>query len=306
MSAITSRPRVAELSAELIRTANLQAQLGCEFFRPLVSTLRVSASGSLATTLQRIMSGSTDTTKLRSPSLMRAEFTRLRDESMTLLGECQTITPGERMGIATAVALAGAGYLLEDGVLRTSLQAIRTANTITDATQATAALQSSTEIGHRKAVECSLARACAKASAAAGFATIETARGIDGAARVIATDKYGRALVSEIRVPDDRPPALSTEVVGIANGSCERILNEFDAALEALGVRSDGPPNRVHTGGVPSMQAARDAATRLLRGVRPPMSRNLFPAPCLATEEELEPDMTNGAAIVVIGGHDRG
>jgi hypothetical protein len=52
--------------------------------------------------------------------------------------------------------------------------------------------------------------------------------------------------------------------VGLHDGSCNEILDRFDAALAAEGVRA-GAPRRSFTGGVCELAAAREFVRRLPR-----------------------------------------
>jgi hypothetical protein len=73
----------------------------------------------------------------------------------------------------------------------------------------------------------------------------------------VATDPAGRSLVTEIGTLPSGEASLTTEVVGVRDGSCGQILDRFDATLERLGVHA-GPPQRRSTGGVCELAAARD------------------------------------------------
>jgi len=104
--------------------------------------------------------------------------------------------------------------------------------------------------------------ACTRASALAGFraATVVRVSGVQ--TRIVATSPAGHALVTEIRVSLSGEASLATEVVGLRDGSCQGILDQFDSALEAEGVRGSAPTRRF-TGGVCELAAARAFSRRL-------------------------------------------
>jgi hypothetical protein len=69
---------------------------------------------------------------------------------------------------------------------------------------------------------------------------------------------------------------MATEVVGISDGSCHAILDGFDRALEAQGVRA-GPPRRKYTGGVCQLAAAQEFVRRKVRKSSPPPAQQVQP-----------------------------
>src|SRR5881296_1013405 len=109
---------------------------------------------------------------------------------------------------------------------------------------------------HQTVMTSALVAACRNASIAAGFPSVETASGIDGATRVIAADAAGRVLITEIHSSVDREPSMETEVVGVTDGSCVHILDEFDRALDEQGVRATSK-DRKWTGGVCELEFAK-------------------------------------------------
>lgn len=113
------------------------------------------------------------------------------------------------------------------------------------------------EAGHQRVLVGHLALACASAAASAGFpvATDPVARG--GVVRLVCTDASGLALVTEIYTDAPGGVSMATEVVGTRGSRCQDVLDRFDAALEASGVRA-GPPRRRRTGGVCLLDGARE------------------------------------------------
>lgn len=110
------------------------------------------------------------------------------------------------------------------------------------------------EKSHQQLFTASLASACRQAAIEGGFTHVTTSTGRNGALRIIATDKSNRSLISEITNSDE--PSLSTEVFGVADGSCDKIMKEFEVSLKRQGVH--GNARRRFTGGINQLQATRD------------------------------------------------
>ena len=145
------------------------------------------------------------------------------------------------------------------------LRAFVRAQSLDETRQAQQVLLHQLDLGHRKALEQTLALACKNASIKVGFTSVQVRHGLQDALRVTATDARGRSLISEINPGDShRDPSIATEVIGIRDGSCVTILDSFDRAIEEEGVRS-GPPDRKYTGGVCELAATREFVLRKLR-----------------------------------------
>jgi hypothetical protein len=74
--------------------------------------------------------------------------------------------------------------------------------------------------------------------------------------RVIATNDHNQSLVTEISSDREGYPAMETEVIGVVDGTCHNILDAFDVALEAEGVRAQ-KPKRSSTGGICQLASAK-------------------------------------------------
>jgi hypothetical protein len=101
-----------------------------------------------------------------------------------------------------------------------------------------------------------LAAACQTASVEAGFPRVELLSLPGGLWQIQASDTLGRGLVSEIQTGSDGGLTLITEVAGVKDGSCQTVMEKFDAALADQGVISQ-PPRRKFTGGVAELAAAK-------------------------------------------------
>lgn len=189
---------------------------------------------------------------LKSVSQIRAETKPIKLE--TASGKSLETIKGQVLGqIASQPFLAAGTARLENEV-----SALSQAKTLAEVKNAKVNLLSALEVGHQQIFTDTLVSACRKATLEIGFAKIEALPSpLSSVVRFSATDSLGRTLVTEISAPKDRDIRVETEVVGVSDGSCNTILDAFDKALEAEGVRSQ-PPKRKYTGGICETAAVRD------------------------------------------------
>jgi len=181
------------------------------------------------------------------------------------------LPPVERAKISALLRTAGRGFIIEDrGGVEAALAGLRQAQTLNQVQAAERILTATLKSEHQKVFVRALSRACENACQKTGFSDIQTMSRGPGMTRVIASDSTGRALVSEITAEAGKQPRLVTEVVGVADGSCHAILDAFDKALEAEGVRA-APPEWKATGGVCELAATREFVQRRL--YKPVVSR---------------------------------
>lgn len=153
-----------------------------------------------------------------------------------------------------------------------SVQAFVSATTVEQAQATAAVLLESARAEHMKVTEQALSVACRAAAEDVGFRPVASAVAVDGTLRLLASDKDGRAMVTEIRSGADGMPSLETEVLGVGDGTCHGILDRFDEALARHGVRA-GTPERRDTGGVCQLNASKELRPRAASGDRNPARR---------------------------------
>lgn len=155
--------------------------------------------------------------------------------------------------------IASQPFMTTDTIrLENKVSALAQAKTLAELESAKIDLISALEVGHQQIFTDTLIGACQKAAFKVGFAKIEPLPSpLSSVVRFSATDALGRTLVTEVSAPKDRDVRVETEVVGVSDGSCITILDDFDNALEAEGVRSQ-PPKRKYTGGICETAAVRD------------------------------------------------
>lgn len=114
------------------------------------------------------------------------------------------------------------------------------------------------ESGHQQLFTTALLEASQRAALKIGFQKLEILPSpLVSTVRFAATDSLGKTIITEINAPIGCDARIETEVVGVSDGSCNSILDAFDQALEAEGVRSQSA-QRKFTGGVCELSAVRD------------------------------------------------
>jgi hypothetical protein len=199
-------------------------------------------------------------------SSIRAQLPVVTEGIRKELGQ-QKLAPVESAKLATLLAVQTTPYFCEPATMQAPLGTLLSAGTVTEVETASRQLMNVLQHSHHHVVTKALVVACQKASVQAGFESIETATGIDGCHRVIATDTNGRALVTEVRADYEREPSIETEVVGVTDGSCVEILDRFDRALDEQGVKAS-PQDRKWTGGVCELHSAKEFLKKKIKPSR--------------------------------------
>jgi hypothetical protein len=206
--------------------------------------------------------GSADT--VRNTAALREEYRAAKRAASARL-TADALPPTETAKLALLSAVSATPFLVAPGVkLDAHVEALRCASSVAEVNRAGLALMGALEMSHQQVFAGALSVACANAALKLGFTPIESVAAPSGIVRLVATDPTGRALVTEIGTADDGGTDIRTEVFGVADGTCNQLLDAFDKALEDEGVRAD-PPRRTITGGVCQLAATRDFVRRKVK-----------------------------------------
>ena len=205
---------------------------------------------------------------------------RIRAESVPLLFTGSGEGNLEVLKTETFRQLAAQPFLVSNQAeLKSSLTAIYRAKSLAELKTAHQSAIARLESGHQQIFSTALSEAGKRAALKIGFQKLESLPSpLASVARFAATDALGRTLITEISAPAGGDVRIETEVVGVSDGSCSRILDDFDQALEAEGVRSQ-PAKRKYTGGVCELAAVRDF-----------LKRKISPRTAALPERALKPD----------------
>jgi len=264
MSEVRTRPKIHSVSSAVVSAAAPDA---------IIAASRVLASA--VPSLTSVPLGLLHHT----PSLIQpAAALRSQPVNVPTVGN---LPPVEAAKATTLLRLAARPYLVQNpAALEPSLEALKQARTLAQVSRAERLVAAALECEHQVVFVSALTRACENACRQIGFGAVEIVPG--KTVRVLATDPNGRTLVTEIEGSAEGEPRMATEVVGISDGSCHAILDAFDRALEAQGVRA-GSPQRQLTGGVCQLAAAREFVRRKVRKSSPPLAWQVQPG----TEREV-------------------
>ena len=149
---------------------------------------------------------------------------------------------GEAARAEALIQVASLPYHIEDTrAARVALRSLCTAVGSESIDRASRQLRQVVDQSSRDVFRHALTAACQTASRRAGFGNISTSWVSPTAVRVVAKDIEGRALVTEIGGQGDGNPEIRTEVFGVSDGSCAKIMDRFDREIEKLGIRGDDP-----------------------------------------------------------------
>ena len=203
--------------------------------------------------------------EMKSPNKPQAirSVSTIRSETKSLEMNFSKTSNLETLKSQAFTQIASQPFLVTDSAkLKSSITALDNAKTIGEFKSTHQVLIEKLENGHQKIFSNAVLDAGKRAALKIGFEKIESLPSLkQSAIRFAATDQLGRTIVTEINAPKDREVRIETEVVGVNDGSCNSILDSFDKALEAEGVRSQ-TPTRKYTGGVCELSAVRDFLNR--------------------------------------------
>ncbi len=250
MSEISSRPRVHQVSGA---AANAVLKQGAV----LVTSIVEGLLGSLPKLARQShqSNAAVPAAPPHRPAPALAAVRRLFREGEQKKLVSTGLPPLETARVAALLEVSRTPYyVLDTGAVREALGRLNLASSLGKLAKSRDECIRTIETSHNVVVVRALVMACRDACLKIGFDRLDLRSGEQGIARVIATNAAGKTLVTEVTAGPR--PKIETEVVGVSDGSCRSILDSFDAALEAEGVRS-GPPSRKYTGGVCELAAAR-------------------------------------------------
>lgn len=275
MSAKTSRPRVQSVnSAASSQTGAGGALLAAILVGGAVKLLSAATRAVLEQSRPVLPSEALKT--IEPLSAVRAKRAQLQQDTRLT----ETLSAVEAAKASTLATLSAASYrITSETTLKDQLASLCQAGSVAEVHRIEQQVITLLESEHQAVMTSALRLSCINAAVKIGFSTIQTLPGPLGTIRLVATNAAGQNLITEISSDDAGHSSIETEVVGVSDGSCDQILNDFDKRLETEGVRSN-PPARTFTGGVCELAAAREFVRSQ---VRPPQASA---APVAAAAED--------------------
>ena len=259
MSEISSRPEVKKVS--LLSTVESGVS-GSYLAHIVLSTLSKEA--------QNFYNAFSAKSSLKDTNSLRPVSAILRGQSLLypdLARGVRNLPEAETLKLSALLDIQATGYRVNNTTpVKQYMEMLKVAQTPLVIKQTHQKLKQTLIRGHQKLFTSTLASACARASARVGFTKINQTTGPVGITRIVAEDKTGRALVTEISDKADCNVAMTSEIVGAYDGSCSKIMDCFETALEMEGVRAS-VPQRKGTGGICELAAAREFIRTRVRKV---------------------------------------
>ncbi|MFC1539887.1 hypothetical protein ACFL41_00190 [Gemmatimonadota bacterium] len=254
MSQVVTRPRV-RVASTLLRAAVGSARLAGEALQTWLEEQSTTNQNHLQETSGSVQNvaaiSEVETIPVLRERFHQAQLQHLTDQKISI-HEASV----DALKEATLEALNNSAYFVRGGSLDKELERLHEAHADGDVRSAVTSLLKHIEDEHHRVIQESLTSACTIASRKAGFNVVEVTHRLANRARVIAHDQNDRVLISEISFTNKEAPTVETEVLGISDGSCQKILEVFDEELEEAGVIVSEPPLRRFTSGVAESQVA--------------------------------------------------
>jgi len=227
-------------------------------------------------TVNHALSDQADEKGLQAIADLKANMPKLKQKA-TLLVAQHKLSPLDAAKVTAMVTISSMNYAVNNQELvKTNWKNLQQATTLNQVNTAQAYLQNVLEQQNQQVLVERLVVCTQNASIRAGFEQIKV-NSSQGKTRIIASNFKGEALVTEISGNDNI--TIATETIGITGGSCKSILEIFNQALAAEGVKK-GDPDEKWTGGVCELAASREfIRSRPTRKTTPKTSQNLPETP---------------------------
>ena len=163
--------------------------------------------------------------------------------------------------IATLVANQNNLHVSDQDVVAEAVQKIIEAGTVKETeTQIKSAFRE-IKAQHQQVFVDNVTTAVKESAMAVGFSMVAVQPPQDGMVRVVATNASGQNLIAEI--DSKKQVDIRAELVGFTDGSCGKVMREFDDEMVKRGVKTKSKVQRA-TNGVPQMPYAK-AMTKVRR-----------------------------------------
>lgn len=266
MSQITTRPKINSVSSTLV-SASILACIGIAWKigkACVESRLSAEAQRSYGVIEKAVSQNHPE--KIISSSRIQDNL----NENLHKIDNCLSgvnISEIEKAKIRSLSLISSSPAITEDKkLLENSIKSISQSGSISQINKIYANTVEKLKIDNTKHFITSLETACLKAAENVKFNSITSISDNSGNIRIIAEDKKGRAIVSEITALPGGDVKMESEVHGVTDGSCNEIMDNFDLALEKSGVESNNK-DRKFTGGVCRLSAAMDFVNRKLNKI---------------------------------------
>lgn len=193
---------------------------------------------------------------LKSPSSLKV-LQKHFHQNLTILNRNTETGNVASLKAAAVITLQQENLLIENKALvEQSLGDLLNANTIDQAKEKLSSTFDEIKAQHLRIFTNTLSSNIQKASSNIGFTLVETKAVNADLIRVVATNAQGHNLISEIHVDQKKNIDIISELVNITDGSCVKIMDDFNKEMETFGIVSERK-ERKPTGGIAQMPFAK-------------------------------------------------
>lgn len=195
-------------------------------------------------------------TSIKSPNTLRASFREAFAPTLSKL-EAKGVNPVVARKATLINTLNKMDFKIKkDDSINSSLMAVFQAKDMKTLNTEIKTVMHKLEVSHTEVFAQNIATACAIASKNIGFREVEI-KTVQGKLEVIASNNQGQRILSEINVDSKTNQVnANTETIGITDGSCMSIINQFNEELRKMNIKM-GNESKTFTGGVCQMSYAK-------------------------------------------------
>ncbi len=225
----------------------------------IVKDLMSSAPLNVISNVQKINSGPVMVPAvgiLKSPASLKV-LQKHFHQNLTILNRNTATDDVASLKAAAIMTLQQENLLIENKALVTkSIGELLNAKTIHQAKEKLSSTFDEIKTQHLRIFTNTLSSTIQKASSNIGFTMVKTNTVNPELIRVVATNAQGHNLISEIHVDQKKNVDIVSELVDITDGSCVKIMDDFNKEMETFGIVSERK-ERKPTGGIAQMPFAK-------------------------------------------------
>lgn len=190
------------------------------------------------------------------PNTLRASF-MTKYSPTTKIIESLGINPITAKKASLLLSLSKMDFKVSQSIsIRNGLQAVLHAKEAKTLNAEIKSVMRELESAHTEVFVRNLAKACANASFNVGFKMVEI-KNVESKLEVIGTNQSGQRIISEISLDlKTNQVYANTETIGIIDGSCSRVITQFNEELKKMNIKI-GHEKTLFTGGISQMGYAK-------------------------------------------------
>jgi hypothetical protein len=233
---------VAQILSETMRTAPMQV-------RASVQKFQITASASILLP---------DVNILKSPTSLKTVLQTHYKRNLAVLNSNNTMKTDRVSKIKTAAIMTMQQENLKienKPLVMQSIQELMAATTLEQTTEKLSSALAAIKNEHTKVFTKTLSSVIQIASTKVGFTQVKSEIVSPNLTRIVATNPKGYNLISEIHTDKKKKIDVLSELEGITDGSCKKIMDDFNRELETLEIVAERK-ERKPTGGIAQMPYA--------------------------------------------------